>query len=737
MNSINTKATITSFNRLIELSASQQQNTIKDTGERIIQNQDTSKTKLETRIIKVEKRIELEEKIQRIQTELSEINGDRQGRNRFILIKVIIKIFYSIFYRNEIKIKNQQLESVRSELSKISFNPADNHEFLNKALRTLQDKPKPDLLVHSNKNPILNQIVNFGLKGYLHDETIKVQEKYSESVRGHHHSYVRAEQTCKLLKEIVSTESPIIGTTSPEEKLGLIRICQHRNNFFRYQTLFHRFEELTIHDIKERLDQQNIIVQEIQNNIDELNNPSSSKVVSLGDGKICFAIPGGWARHAISFEFRKENNLYFFIIHNKGEQSGDPRLHGQVTFAIGEKNYGKTRVKIQVLKEALKNPEFLSNLISSTYLDYFNKTFVYDVIHNFLIKKMKGKIICSQHERLLDSLYKLVGSDLLETNAEKDIQSFASKIIKDSEDFHSRQRFGTCAESNLTVMEKEMAPSITRRVIKFYILAGLINQLIEENNPEIVREEADLIYRHATMKLEVLQNKLTNQDTNKPLSTDEFIQLEKAILGYHQTVNQSINGFDHTRFITYCEESASLLKRKLQTYQNMDFSTKVSTQVLENYQHTCTKMLKRIKQRNESSPELEKYRGIFSDLEQQFALEIGQEKQDFLDDGMLDMQEHFLKFKKDYFFLDRPTSLFKDDKTLHDHFGKHLEVCFKEWVDLKAILKQTEMSVLFRRKLKHEIQKLNSRLSEISVPQPIQELLSKFKIEIESMVTSL
>src|ERR1700688_2297133 len=77
--------------------------------------------KLEDRITNVQKKIDLEDRIVKIQEDLGELKGEKRARNHYFVIRVIIRLFYSIFYRKDIKIKTGQLESAREELSKIQL----------------------------------------------------------------------------------------------------------------------------------------------------------------------------------------------------------------------------------------------------------------------------------------------------------------------------------------------------------------------------------------------------------------------------------------------------------------------------------------------------------------------------------------------------------------------------------------------------------------------------------------
>ncbi|MBA3722631.1 MAG: hypothetical protein H0W88_09550 [Parachlamydiaceae bacterium] len=374
-----------------------------------------------------------------------------------------------------------KLKQTKDSLSNIKIDLSlPQTQFIKKALKLIRYNPRAKLTT-TQKNHLLSQAVHIGLKGYKHQETQDLQNRY-QSTHVNEYSGQRAQYALDLLKDAVNSDTPTLGITTEAEKEGLLRVYKHRENFATYRNMFPDDGTPFTND-KDGKDQIKKIIDRVSNNINQLDKPLSPDVVTLENGTTTFVIPGGWRGHYISFEFRKnQDGTFEFVIHNRGENSDNKKFHGDLTFSHDGKRYARTRIPIRVTKEVLQNPEFLTFLIEHANTSAIDSTgaSVYDKIHEYLIEKGQGKILISDQEKLATSLHKFFNANSVKMDPSLiKKREILYQILKSDPNFHSYQLFGTCGESNMTSVEDEMAPKNVHRALKFYTLGGFIDQMME------------------------------------------------------------------------------------------------------------------------------------------------------------------------------------------------------------------------------------------------------------------
>lgn len=334
-------------------------------------------------------------------------------------------------------------------------------------------------------------------------------------------------------------------TMSPEEKEELANIIKNRQ-------IFSKMVHLS--------GSSNRLVDEILKSIKEFDSPDSKRVVQVKrreNGKEIdyqsFSIPGGCFQHATSYEFRKENNDYFLIIHNKGSGLEDDNIHGPVEQSFDSENrpiYSKTSVYIKVDKDALMDEKFLKKLVKSSYSLSMSRG-GYKVIKENLIKTQKGNIETISGEEQYSKLKK----EYSKINAKcKDLRIEYTQLEKSSpqnkillerkkkerealrlqlEDLHSQmltafdeivkndkrncyhsiQNYGTCTASCLTGAEKNMASVQTRRKLKLATIQIMTNEVKNAIyvNP-IARKE---ILKHSEFRIQELNTRIAQNAKNK------------------------------------------------------------------------------------------------------------------------------------------------------------------------------------------------------------------------------
>ncbi|MBA3722737.1 MAG: hypothetical protein H0W88_10100 [Parachlamydiaceae bacterium] len=366
----------------------------------------------------------------------------------------------------------------------------------------------------------LRPLVNFGFKGVADTSLIDVMKKYSGLKINY--TGIRLQYAQGFLEK--SLNEFFHGTITEEELHDIIRLCQHRQNSYIYNQLDSRYGYNLHCDTEDsRIEVLNLAVKYVQEGINELDASYSTKVVKLKDGTTTFCINGGWAEHYISYEFRKEEGAYFFIIHNRGDGISDSRLHGSYHHQDVDsgKLYDRTRVVIEVPKEALLNPDFLNFLINSTTRSFKNTSekpeLIYDRIIDYLIDSCSGKIVRSEREKVVDALKEFATWFNLEDN--KKIIEAIDKLLKDDRNFHSRQIHGSCGESSLTALEKDIISPTTVRKLKHFTIQGMLKEL-EAQFPT----DKQVLLNSYKIQLQSFMIQYGGQD-NPPISTAFDLQI--------------------------------------------------------------------------------------------------------------------------------------------------------------------------------------------------------------------
>jgi hypothetical protein len=444
-------------------------------------------------------------------------------------------------YHKEVEVELQILideRMVRLKATKPPF--SDLKEFDHNAL--LYDSVNTGL----RSNLLLHEAFNLGLKGKMDKEVERLKWAYAGLGPIRYYA-MKAEQGMHFLDTIKTIDSRSVKNL--REINSLVQLCQHRNNYFNYSLIIHNKDS---NISGKTLD----TVRVIQDNIDCLDNPHSSRVVSLKDGSTAFSIPGGWFGHLINYEFSKQGDDYYFIIHNRIPGKNESNLHGFVNFKNDSgKTYCKTRTVIKVSKDTIKDPSFIQALITCSTSDGNN---IYDYIHKTLITDGLGELVKSEAELLLETLYEQYHSPFINDDTREEIRKAALILIKFDKNFHSKQLYGSCVESCITVFEKEIAPSSIIKKLKKFILFQLITKI--QDKPEHI-ENAPIIVKHVSEKIKTLSEEtptassqidLTsihalinrNKETIKkeelfgvPLDLDEYIKLPLSLRGTHPRDN--------------------------------------------------------------------------------------------------------------------------------------------------------------------------------------------------------
>lgn len=356
-------------------------------------------------------------------------------------------------------------------------------------------KTKPYVKSLASQPSLTKKVFNLALRDAEENaEITELNTKYKGNYNIQR-SLTSAHYSVRLLNQIIFEKDFSSGIQKLDDIRGLSRICQHRNNFLHYSSKLEK--------IQDGVHKPEVLVKEIQENIDLLSDSKSNKVVTLKDNKsTCFVLPGGWKGHYISYEFRKEGEDYFFMIHNRGEHSTDRRLHKGISFkdSTTGKTYSKTTVRIKTTKEALKNPLFLHQIINASITEDATASSkqAYDDIYDHFITKGNGTIVESEVEKELEKIQtkiaeinaknkiykklpKKTSADMRAISKElkqRDIlQIQALELLKRDSCFQSQQLYGTCTESNFLTVEEDIASSFTRNCLERFTLAQMVNKV--------------------------------------------------------------------------------------------------------------------------------------------------------------------------------------------------------------------------------------------------------------------
>jgi hypothetical protein len=423
-----------------------------------------------------------------------------------------------------------------------------------KSLALLRAKPFMYFQKHQQDH-LFHTIVHIALKGYQDREVRALQLRYGVA-HITHHAFCKLEAVQSLVEQIFQFKHPQMGISTQQEKLGLLRIFQHRHNFFYYT-------KMLLFSNASSPQQVEAIIDKILLDIKALEDPHSSQIICLENGATCFIFPGGWSGkknstgHYVNFEFRKDaKGHYFFIIHNRGEGSNNQKLHGSLSFKKEGKTYSRTCTPIQTFKQALQNRPFLSLLVRASLEDKtLSGDMLYEFIYAYFIERNRGSIIQSIYEQKAQALLHFCDIEDIDPVLRKKATEVAEQLLDFDPNFHSQQLFATCAESSTTPAEKNMAPASVQRALKSHTLSLLLQKIKQQylmpspilkhlTAAEIIwklkfRLKHNLLWLNYVEGLEKMLQRL--EDLEK-----QIIKNKKIIPGKHRTIDKIQSELDLT-----------------------------------------------------------------------------------------------------------------------------------------------------------------------------------------------
>lgn len=459
------------------------------------------------------------------------------------------------------KILSQPFTSFDDAVTKLDHDPEvmQLRQQLKEKTQTLNSLKEQHTLLYEAREHIVHvsntdRLTHFAFKGKAElppEINAPAGMTYSE-----HHNF-RANSALELLSTVHNESLPASINENNLAELtkdlkGLERICNHRTHLAEYGNRLHDIAGKFYSKDPNADNEVQGVVNDIHSDIDELSNPNSKRVTHLEDGTATFSIPGGWHNpngiaHAVTYEFRMKKNengeeQYSFVIHNRGERSPEASLngtfHGHDSYEIGNKRYEKTRIEIEVSKEALQDKKFLESLLrlnvyASTPAD--GKTLLlhpYREIHNHLILSNGGKFAENEVTKIRNKLLELMGSGSLTPEEQQASLMLYYKLLETDPDYHSLQFRGTCTDSNATGVEKDMATPTTHRCLKLFT----INQLTK--NARVESDYVNELFINASE--DVRQPIKLSQSTQEALSKEKMDALRAKIERPPQEEDSSI-----------------------------------------------------------------------------------------------------------------------------------------------------------------------------------------------------
>lgn len=371
--------------------------------------------------------------------------------------------------------------------------------------------------------PFLNEAFNGIAKDVVDPEIRKIPRGYGW-LAPQAETRKNASRAIHLLNRIVFGEDP---SYSEQEFNELFRLCRHRYQFYLYTAAL---DHVTCGYRKIET-----LIEEIQSHIDLLTDETSPKILVLEDGSTTFTLPGGWPSHFVSYEFRKEKNGYYFILHNGGQKVDDKRLHNDLIFRDPQTNqeYGKATVRIKTTKKMIRDPSFIRKLLLG-YINIKNPIHVYDKICEHFIESNKGllekSVVESQLEEIHQNFSKAEG-----INKEK-LYLEAIELMKKDKSFHPLALYSTCIASNSDLVEQGMASASTLKKLEFFHLAKMTNRvalrLLKEKDQQNL-QVLSLLKKLGNKKLLGYQLDHSLKLTVNPLEIIPFLKgLETGQLSY-------------------------------------------------------------------------------------------------------------------------------------------------------------------------------------------------------------
>lgn len=383
---------------------------------------------------------------------------------------------------------------------------------------------KSIVLLHLNwHNPQFRDYFNYSWKkrfdkGPLASKQDKLARRYSDN------SFQRVFQRNLLYACSFENQS---GARSDQEKREINTIVTHRRIYNEMADVFTSGSaKLTTSGNPDKE------IAEMQSRCDALSAPDSSKVVHVQNAQgaySSFSFPVGCRTHTISLECQHDaTGQHFLVIHNRGEASDDPEIHGKTVLYWPEGIYARTSVKIAVSLEQIKNPEFLSDLMKAKEEPTMSPC--YAAIKKHLLQANGANIVVSQDEAIFQAKlapYKELVDEIeacepnsaalpVLTKIQKtmilELDALAEKLIQSDSAFHTLQNFGTCIESNLTGPEKAMASPQIRRELKLASINLLAREVARSRviRPRQFRER-EMLLKHHRFRQKQLSEKIARK----------------------------------------------------------------------------------------------------------------------------------------------------------------------------------------------------------------------------------
>lgn len=390
---------------------------------------------------------------------------------------------------------------------------------------------------------VLKQVFNYTLQDADKNPELDELDLKFKGIYTLHCSKRRAESANQLLYKAVMDSGEAVGIHTAADVDGLIRICQNRSNFYNYAI---RMEQMRGN--KNLLP---IITNEIKQNIELLANPLSSQVVTVPNKFTSFVLPGGWSgdkAHYMSYEFRKEGDDYYFILHNRGIHSNEfPQLHGNLEFYDSKtgKTYSKTTVRIKTTKEALQDPALIQKLLSNYTSESPTSNQSYEDIQDYFIKSGKGTVEKSDTEKELEEIQaelvkvaalpdknSVMGAALEPNKKREALLLKALEILKKDSCFQSQQLYGTCAESNFATAEIDLASPYVHNCVERFSSDWIVNklgvQILNNSFTENDLNYANALKKHSVQTATIARNLLSQK--NRPLIIPNFAKVKSTLL---------------------------------------------------------------------------------------------------------------------------------------------------------------------------------------------------------------
>ncbi|MBA3720860.1 MAG: hypothetical protein H0W88_00490 [Parachlamydiaceae bacterium] len=541
--------------------------------------QTTRKVKLIKKELKLESAIaELKEKILNLKQEVIKLKKEQEPsvdkRLKELATLTIehtdTKPKNSDALKTIIQLKEDEIAKAETELAKTSAKLInlqknlgfDEAEWIRFALNLLKHKPKIKI-EKKYRDILLKKIVNIGLKSTPQKE-LTIHEVY-QGTFAYDHSITKVEALRDLIKKSLVSGQPAFGMKTGEERRGLQRLLQNRlnlleihNHFFKAKTLPKDSDEYSM-----KVSEINALIKFEINNLE--NNINSNRIMVLEDGSKFFGFPGGWPGHHISYGIKKNvDGSYEFLMFNRGEQSSNPQLnrqfHGSTTFEDKNKTFRKSTVVLKIPFDTFSKTNLIEKLTKHNLSGTADE--VYQTLRDVL-KAVKGHNYVPDVGLMIHQLLYISNTFNVPLSHKKRINDFIRDAIKSDPAisflYSSEQQFGTCGDSNLTPIDKMLAPETTNLVVFQHTVASLIDEVREKflsSKPKMKTQNVQeaILQLETVLKKKQLTNHLACLNKIKDLVEQRNQEMEK------QKKLPIISRENLTKIEEFCMETIKELK---------------------------------------------------------------------------------------------------------------------------------------------------------------------------------